>query len=384
MVTPEFPPNCAGVGHYVYGLSKKLIELGNDVTVITRGSLKKVKIEDFYGIKVHRVRFHPLPPIHVKIHGFFLNQFFSNTLEKNEFDIIHYHSPLVPQINTDLPSIVTFHGCWKTESETYDKITDFYSLYVRMFNKFFVQDEMNSIKNTDKLTTVSHKVANDLSTFYDVNKGITVIGNGVDINLFKPKHRIDRGEFNILYTGRLVYGKGLIDLVKSAEHVCKEYPDASFILAGSGGLRPTLEKMIHDLKLESNFSFLGFVSQEELVKHYQTDIIYVLPSYCEGLPTTVLEAMTCGMPVVATDIPGTDEVVVDGETGLLVPPKNPRALADGIIKLLGDENLRKKMGKAGRIRVEKEFSWDIIAKKVMETYQTVLEKKYDDSTTRKN
>lgn len=373
MVTPEFPPNCAGVGYYAYNLSKKLIELGNDVTVITRRFWKKVKIESFDGIKVHRVRFFPLPPIHVKIHGYFLNKFFSNTIEKNDFDIIHYHSPLVPQINTNLPSIVTFHGCWKAEGKMYDKITDFYSLYVRMFNKFFVRDEMNSIKNTDKITTVSHRVASDLSTFYDVNiKEITVVGNGVDINPFKPNHKINREDFSILYTGRLVYRKGLIDFVKSAEHVCKEYPDASFILTGNGGLRSTLEKMVHDLKLESNFSFLGFITQDELIRHYQTDTIYVLPSYYEGLPTTVLEAMSCGMPVVATNIPGTNEAVVDGETGLLVPPKNPRALADGIIKLLGDENLRKKMGEAGRRRVEKEFSWDIVAGKIVKLYEDVL------------
>ena len=373
MIAPEFPPNCAGIGYYVYNLSKKLLELGNDVTVISRGSWKKVKIECFNNIKVHRVRFLPLPPIHVKIHGYFLNKFFSNTLIKNDFDIIHYHSPLVPPINTNLPSIVTFHGCWKTESKMYDKITDIYSLYVRIFNKFFARDEMNSIKNTDKITTVSYKVANDLSTFYEVDiNEITVVRNGVDIHLFKPNHKINREEFSILYTGRLVYRKGLIDLVKSAEYVCNEYPGASFILTGNGALRPTLEKMVQDLGLENNCSFLGFIAQDELIRHYQADTIYVLTSYYEGLPTTILEAMACGIPVVATDIPGTNDAVVDGETGILVPPKNPKALADGIIKLLGDENLREKMGEAGRKRVEKEFSWDIVCKRVLNAYRGVL------------
>ena len=373
MVAPEFPPNCTGMGYYTFSLSEKLTELGNDVTVITRGSWKKVKIESFNNIKVYRVRFLPLPPVHVKIHGYFLNKFFSNTLKKNDFDIIHYHSPLVPPINTNLSSIVTFHGCWKTEGKMYAKITDFYSLYVRIFNKFFVRDEMNSIKNTNKITTVSYKVANDLSIFYeaDINE-ITVVRNGVDIHLFKPNHKINREEFSILYTGRLVYRKGLIDLVKSAEYVCNEYPGASFILTGNGALRPTLEKMVQDLGLENNCSFLGFIALDELIKHYQIDTIHVLPSYYEGLPTTVLEAMACGIPVVATDISGTNDAVVDGETGILVPPKNPKALADGIIKLLGDENLRKKMGKAGRERVEREFSWDTVAGKIVKLYEDVL------------
>ena len=373
MVTPEFPPNCAGVGYYAYNLSKKLIEMGNDVTVITRGSWKKVKIECFNGIKVYRVRFLPLPPVHVKIHGYFLNKFFSKTFDENNFDIIHYHSPLVPPIKTDLSSITTFHACWEAESKMYDKITDIYSFYVRMFYKFFVQYEMNSIKDIDKITTVSHKVANELSTFYgvDINE-IAVVKNGVDVNFFTPISKNDNKESSILYTGRLVYRKGLIDLVKSAEYVCKECADASFILAGKGALRSTLEKMVHDLKLESKFSFLGFIAQDELIKHYQINTIYVLPSYYEGLPTTILEAMSCGMPVVATGIPGTNEVVVDGETGILVPPKNPKALADAIIKLLKDEKLRKKMGKAGRKRVEKEFSWEKITRKVVEIYKETI------------
>lgn len=370
MVTPEFPPNCAGMGQYAYNLSKKLVELGNDVTVITRGSWKKVKIENFDGIKVYRVRFIPLPPAHVNIHGYFLNKFFSKTFDETSFDIIHYHSPLVPPIKTKLSSVTTFHSCWKTEGKMYDKITDIYSLYVRMFNKFFVQNEINSIKNTDKITTVSRKVAEDLSDFYGVDiSEITVVGNGVNTNFFTPsKNSCEKS--NILYTGRLVYGKGLIDLVKSAEYVCKEYPDALFILAGAGTLRSALEKMVRDLRLEHNFSFIGFIGQEEILKQYQSSTIYMLPSYSEGLPTSVLEAMSCGIPVVATDIPGTSEVMVNGETGLLVPPKEPKKLADAILVLLGDEKLRKKISINSRDYILNNHNLEKIANNMKTVYES--------------
>lgn len=373
MVTPEFPPNCAGMGQYVYNLAKKLIERGNDVTVITRGSWKKVKIENFDGIKLYRVRFLPLPPIHIKIHGYFLNRFLFETFDESSFDIIHYHSPLVPPIKTELPSVTTFHSCWKTESKLYDKITDIYSLYVRMFNRFFVKDEINSIKDTDKITTVSHKIAEDLSDFYgvDISK-TTVIGNGVDVTSFKPDPKIDREKFSVLYTGRLVYRKGLVDLVKSAEYVCKEYPNTSFILTGGGALRPTLEKLVHGLKLENNFSFLGFVTHTELIRHYQTDTIYVLPSYYEGLPTTVLEAMACGMPVVATNIPGTDEAIADGKNGVLVPPREPKRLAEAILRLLDDEELRTGLGANARKHIVNNYDWGIITDKIEKVYMASM------------
>lgn len=373
IVTSEFPPNCAGIGQYAYNLSTKLLKMGNHVTVITRGSWKKVKIENFDGIKVYRVRFLPLPPIHIKIHGCFLNKFFSETFDETSFDIIHYHSPLVPPIKTELPSVTTFHSCWKTEGEMYTKITDIYSLYVRMFKRFFVIDEINSIKNTDKITTVSHKIAEDLSDLYGVGiSETTVVENGVDVTLFKPDPKLDREKFTVLYTGRLVYRKGLVDLVKSAEYVCKEYPNTSFVLTGSGALRPTLEKLVHHLKLEDNFSFLGFVTHTELIRHYQTDAIYVLPSYYEGLPTTVLEAMSCGMPVVATNIPGTDEAIANGKTGLLVPPREPKRLAEAILRLLDDEELRKKIGDAGRMHVVNNYDWDIIANKIEQVYMASM------------
>ena len=370
MITSEFPPKCAGIGYYVYNLSKKLTEMGNKVTVLTRGNYTNSyqKIDD---IDVYRIKFFPLPPFHIKLHSYFVNNFFSKIQE--EFDIIHQHSPLTPTIKGDLPSIATFHSCWESESKTYDKITDTWSLYVKIFNKFFMKEEIKTLIDSKRITAVSNSVANSLSKSYGMNrKEINVVKNGVNEKLFKPSKNDKRAPCNILYTGRLIYSKGLIDLTKSAKQVIKEYPDVSFLLAGDGNLRPSLERLVKKERLEQNFSFLGFINQEKLIEHYQRDTINVLPSYIEGLPTTVLEAMACGMPVVATDVSGTNEIVVDDINGILVPPKNPEKLAGALLELLNDENLRRFMGKNGRNYIEKKFTWDNVAKDIFRSYKEAV------------
>ena len=100
--------------------------------------------------------------------------------------------------------------------------------------------------------------------------------------------------------------------------------------------------------------------------------ICVLPSYHEGLPTVLLEAMSCGIPTVATSVAGNSEVVKDGKTGFLVPPKEPKRLAEAILTLLGDQKLRQEMGKNARKQAEESYDWEVIISKIEECYSSVL------------
>ena len=368
MLTSEFPPNCAGIGNYVYNLSQKLVELGHNITVITRGAWVKAKIENINGIKIYRVRFIPTYPVHVRLHGIFVNNLLKSI--GNEFDVIHSHSPLVPVPRCNIPHVLTLHICTKQEAKNLTEIKDLYSLSRHMFYRITLQDEINSIKSACKVTTQGLGLANDLLE-YGINPNkITPIGIGVDPNILTPKY--DRQELRILYTGRLVFVKGLITLIKSAQYICQEYPNVLFTILGDGYLRPRLQKMVRQLNLENNFSFLGFIPRSQLIKHYQNDTIYTAPSYYDALPTAILEAMACGMPIVSTNIPAIREAIVDGESGFLVPPREPKFLADSILKLLADKALRRKMGQAARERVEKQFTWDIVAEKALAVYNEIL------------
>ncbi|HMK53188.1 MAG TPA: glycosyltransferase family 4 protein [Methanobacteriaceae archaeon] len=371
MISSEFPPESAGIGNFAYNLSQGLQKKGNEVVILTRGNLKNQFQGDFHGVDVHRVRFLPLPPFHISIHGYFMKKYLSQ-IDLDSFDLIHYHTPLVPYLATDLPTVTTVHSSWSTESLRYNQITDLHSFYIKLFSRFLIKNEGDVIRKTDKVTTVGCQVAKDIQASYDVDPSqISVVGNGVDTNFFTPpKTYRDNGK--ILYSGRLVYGKGLMDLVGAAKTVCGKYPKTSFIIAGEGFLKPKLKSLVQKLHLEKNFEFLGHIDQSKLLKHYQNDSIYVLPSYGEGLPSAVLEAMSCAMPVVATNVSGINEVVEDGRTGLLVPPNAPDLLAKALLNLLENDDLRNSIGENGRNQVKNKFTWNIVTDNILMAYDEVI------------
>ncbi|HEU4927002.1 MAG TPA: glycosyltransferase family 4 protein [Vicinamibacterales bacterium] len=169
----------------------------------------------------------------------------------------------------------------------------------------------------------------------------------------------------------LVPHKGQRYLVDAAGLVLPKQPDARFIIAGEGELRPQLEHQIRQHHLEKHVILAGFRS--DILSLHKAFDIFVMSSVTEGLGTSILDAMACGKPVVGTTAGGIPEVVADGETGLLVPPRDPRALADAITRLLSDRALRERMGAAGVARVRERFSAEIMVKKTLEVYERLTQ-----------
>jgi glycosyltransferase involved in cell wall biosynthesis len=167
----------------------------------------------------------------------------------------------------------------------------------------------------------------------------------------------------------LVPHKGQRHLVDAAALVLPKQPDARFIIAGEGELRPQLEHQIRQHHLEKHVILAGFRT-DSLSLHKAFDL-FVMSSVTEGLGTSILDAMACGKPVVGTTAGGIPEVVADGETGLLVPPRDPAAMAGAIIRLLSDRSLRERMGAAGLARVCERFSAEIMVKKTLEVYEAL-------------
>ncbi|WP_048204037.1 glycosyltransferase family 4 protein [Methanobacterium formicicum] len=227
LISNPFPPE-EGIGYYVYNLSKKLIEKGHEVTIITRGSLK-THSEIFEGIKIMKVSFLPLYPFHVQFHSYFVNKLF-NSIE-DEFDIVHIHTPLTPIIKTSLPIITTIHGSMVGNAKDIE-IVDLKSLGTKFLTKYISYPLVSKlITCSDCVTTVSNSVKNELEEYYSLNN-VMVIENGVDEGEFIPSNK---KENYILYVGRLSYGKGLFDLLETAKKISKDY-DIKFYLVGKGEL----------------------------------------------------------------------------------------------------------------------------------------------------
>jgi glycosyltransferase involved in cell wall biosynthesis len=181
---------------------------------------------------------------------------------------------------------------------------------------------------------------------------VRVIPSGVDVPS-ETGEEADPPE--VLFAGRLSPEKGVLELVEAMRGL-----DAPLVLAGDGPLRDRVPGAI------------GFVPHDELGPLYDRAAVFACPSRREGLGVACAEAMAHGRPVVAGAVGGLLDLVVDGETGLLVPPRDPSALRSALERLLGDRELRRRLGAAGRERVRKHFSWPAVVDAMLAAYEDTL------------
>lgn len=167
----------------------------------------------------------------------------------------------------------------------------------------------------------------------------------------------------------LVAHKGQRHLIAAAALALREVPDARFVIAGEGELRPALERQIHDLRLEKHVLLAGF--RPDVLSLHKGFDLFVMSSVTEGLGTSLLDAMAAARPIVATATGGIPEVVVDGETGLLVAPRDDAAMAAAIVRLLKEPALRERMGQAGLARARELFSAERMLRETLRVYQRV-------------
>lgn len=208
---------------------------------------------------------------------------------------------------------------------------------------------------------------------------VHIIGNGVDPQLLapapKPTHLLERyGLSNkrvVLTLSRITERKGHDDVLRALPPVLESFPDTVYVIAGTGGHQDRLKALAHDLGLDDHVLFCGFVPGEELADHYNLCDLYVMASReieskgdVEGFGITYLEAGACGKPVVACTSGGIADAVEHGVNGLLVPPGDTGSLAAAIISVLGDDDLAKRLGAAGRKRVEETYNWRSIARQL--------------------
>jgi len=199
---------------------------------------------------------------------------------------------------------------------------------------------------------------------------ICVISNGVDYEKFSKYQPVSLPDGDlVLACGRLTAQKGFRYLIQAAFLVHQQIPEARFVILGEGPERGRLEEEISRLGLDKIISLPGETG--DVRPDLSSSVLFVLPSLFEGMPNVILEAMAAGKPVVATRIEGSVEAVVEGETGLLVPPAEPEPLANAIFFLLKDKALCEKMGQAGKERIKRYFAVEEMVKSYEELYQAL-------------
>jgi colanic acid/amylovoran biosynthesis glycosyltransferase len=203
---------------------------------------------------------------------------------------------------------------------------------------------------------------------------LMVVHCGVDLQRFRgaPTSHADAAPLRILNVARLVPVKGQLVLLQAAALARQRALELELTIVGDGPLRASLEQAAHTLSLEDCVQFAGALGQDEIRDCYARADLFCLPSLREGIPVVLMEAMASGVPVVASGIMGIPELVEHGRSGVLVPPGQPEALADAMIRLAGDSEARHRLGDAGRAKIATAYEVRRSARQLASVFETVL------------
>ncbi len=232
----------------------------------------------------------------------------------------------------------------------------------------------------DQVTAISHFLAERAARLRRSAQGVSVIPNGVDLELVRrikdeipcpPGWTRDNKHLRIICVARLSPEKGLEYLFHAMRAVRARVPEATLTMVGGGALEHSLQTLARELGIESCVNFLGNQPHHEVIREILKSDVFICPSLAEGLGIVFLEAQACGVPVVGTRVGGIPDVIQDGVTGFLVPPRDSAAIANALARLLLDPGLRTQLGEAALQRIGR-YSWDGIAEEVGALYQRLL------------
>jgi glycosyltransferase involved in cell wall biosynthesis len=233
------------------------------------------------------------------------------------------------------------------------------------------------VKRVSRFIAVSKKTKEMAIEHFGVDPSkISLVYNGVDIDLF---HSADESEIftrfyrpTIVYVGRIISKKGIDILIKAIPEVLNSFPNARFVFVGGGNISLYKEMIKNEGVPEKNYLFTGHMGYLERAKVFREATVFVNPSFFENCSISILEAMSSGCAVIASNVGGNPELIQSGKNGLLVPAFDEKAFARGIISLLKDENLNSMIGKEARRTVERNFSSTKCAKDTYNVYKQVL------------
>lgn len=243
------------------------------------------------------------------------------------------------------------------------------------FDKFW---QRRIIKKADVITAISAYLA-DFAKRYNKKAPIFIVPNGVDLKSMKYKELSIRNKEKdkkiIITISRLVVKNGVDILIKALSILNTKYLILStdLLIIGDGKERRKLEKLREKLGVADKVKFLGTIPNERIPEHLASADVFVRPSRSEGLGTAFLEAMAAGVPIIGTQVGGIIDFLIDGETGLFCKSNDPKDLAEKIIMILNDEDLKNKLVENGREMVEQKYSWDKIAEQMRRIYEKTVD-----------
>jgi phosphatidylinositol alpha-mannosyltransferase len=367
LVSPYDFGNPGGVVSHISCLEQQFTRLGHEVKIIAPASKAISSIGDRF-IRIGTPRPIPVSGSIARITmSLWLDSKIKEVFEREKFDICHLHEPLMPTLCTTIlrlkksPMVGTFHAAGgKPWYKMFSPIGKWY------LNRWF--------RKLDGRIAVSQVALDYINKYFPAD--YEIIPNGVDTHHFhdgvKPIDKFSDGQTNILFVGRLEKRKGFDYLLEAYRLLKPEVPNCRLVQVGPGvRLRKKYEKHVRRQEIP-DVNFTGYSSYSDLPRYYKTaDIVCFPATGRESQGIVLLEAMAVGKPVIVSNIDGYTNVLTDGIEGIAVPPRDPEKLAEGILRLIRNKQLRQQIGKRG-IQKAKQYDWSIIADRILDVYKRVL------------
>jgi len=376
-----FHPHVGGYEKIVYELSRRLVQRGYEIDILTCNTESAPAYEELDGIHIYRLpcwnalnSVYPIPkpcPTSFKILRRLLHKDYDVINTQTRFFITSFLGLIFAKLKRT-PLVHTEHGA--RHSLVPNKIIDLIS---RAYDHSIGALIVNSARSNIGVSEAACEFLKHLGA-----TTTQLIHDGIDTTIFKKKEDANYGQklgitndaLVITFVGRLVYAKGVQDLISAFSKIKETVPEAKLLIVGDGPYRAELEKLAQQTDCHSSILFLGQKNQAELIEILSTTDIFVNPSYSEGLGISVMEAASIGLPIIATDVGGTREIITTDETGILVKARGMGQLAKELCRLLADAELREKLGKNARILAEQKFNWDKITDEYIKLYTSLVEK----------
>jgi len=372
-------------GVFLFDLARELVNRGTEICVVAPHEKGLPYFEKIDGIKIYRFRYAPVKfeslaytgEMHELVAQSLLNKFIflayiasflKNALlsaVKERANIIHAH--------WWVPSGMIALGVSKLSGKPY--IVTSHGSDVFILRKFAFLKPLARIvfENANAITVVSNSIKSILIEDFGVSPHkISVFPMPFDLSTFYPTPVPKIEKMIILSIGRLIELKGYNYLIEAMGILKKKGMKIKLTIIGEGTEEKSLKEKIQSLGLNENIEILPFKPKADLNYFYNLCDVFVLSSVKEGLGVVLLEAMSCGKPVIGTDSGGIPDIIKDGETGLLVPEKDPEALAGAIERLLKDKELANRLAENGYKYVLENFTGSKIAEKMAGAYSEVI------------
>ncbi|MBA3019133.1 MAG: glycosyltransferase family 4 protein [Proteobacteria bacterium] len=386
VVSPLYHTSLGGVGRQALALTEKLESLGVKVFVIARKMKGTPECVLSSRVSVHRAwalrpHVHILEEMSLSNLMISLSFCFSTALilfrKKKEYDLVHFHGASLPLITNILPlklygKKVVAKVASANQGTEAGSLRHKYSLFGQML--------IRTLKKVDCFVATSKEIKKGLLNDGYIQDRIIGIPNFVDQGVFHPSDKELRdqahkdfgfsGETIVTFTGRLVKGKGIGVLLAAWGKVVVDFKNVCLLILGEGPFESRLKEQCQGLGIEKNVKFLGLVNNVR--KYLAMSDIFVFPSFQEGFPNSVLEAMACGLPVIATRIGGIVDVIKDEENGLLVEPGNANQLADALKRLICDAEYASALGRNALKTIRKNYDINVIANEYIDLYTGLM------------